>query len=172
MVKAEFSLGGFWSKSSLENRGFFGEFLPACFPKMDQKITEKSTAETKHLNPRVLSGKVSLKYGFGEYGFKHGTQGVVLPSPSSGERTQFLSAYYLCAKVNSPSFSQNAPSLPQNSVRLSEFSPPKQYSRNSIPPVSYTILKQMMADEFNLLWSQCRITLQRQMQIEFLPQAN
>ena len=34
-------------------------------------------------------------------------------------------------------FSQNSPSLPQNSVRLSEFSSPKQYSRNSIPPVSY-----------------------------------
>ena len=27
-----------------------------------------------------------------------------------------------------------------NSVRLSEFSSPKQYSRNSIPPVSYTWL--------------------------------
>ena len=38
-----------------------------------------------------------------------------------------------CAKVNSPSFSQNSPSLPQNSVRLSELSSPKQYSRNSIP---------------------------------------
>ena len=25
--------------------------------------------------------------------------------------------------------------MPQNSVRLSEFSPPKQYSGNSIPPV-------------------------------------
>ena len=45
--------------------------------------------------------------------------------------SEFLSAYYLCAKVNSPSFSQNSPSLP------SEFSSPKQYSRNSIPPVSY-----------------------------------
>ena len=42
-------------------------------------------------------------------------------------------AYYLCAKANSPSFSQNSPSLPSNSVRLSEFSSPKQYSRNSIP---------------------------------------
>ena len=33
-------------------------------------------------------------------------------------------------------FSQNSPSWPQHSVRLSEFSSPKQYSRNSIPPVS------------------------------------
>ena len=33
-------------------------------------------------------------------------------------------------------FSQNSPSLPQNSVRLGEFTPPEQYSRNSIPPVS------------------------------------
>ena len=30
--------------------------------------------------------------------------------------SEFLSAYYLCAKANSPSFSQNSPSLPQNSV--------------------------------------------------------
>ena len=37
------------------------------------------------------------------------------------ELSEFLSAYYLCAKANSPS-------LPQNSVRLSEFSSPKQYS--------------------------------------------
>ena len=36
------------------------------------------------------------------------------------ELSEFLSAYYLCAKANSPSFSQNSPSLPQNSVRLSE----------------------------------------------------
>ena len=59
------------------------------------------------------------------------------PSPSSGrELSEFLSAFYLCDKANSPSFSQNSPSLPPNSVRLSEFSSPKQYSRNSIPPVS------------------------------------
>ena len=38
-------------------------------------------------------------------------------------------------------FSQNSPSLPQNSVRLSEFSSPKQYSRNSIPPVSQNHLQ-------------------------------
>ena len=54
------------------------------------------------------------------------------------ELSEFLfSAYYLCAKAT-PSVSQNSPSLPQNSVRLSEFSSPKQYSRNSIPPVSYS----------------------------------
>ena len=52
------------------------------------------------------------------------------------ELSKLLSAFYLCAKANSPSFSENSPSLPQNSVRLSEFSSPKQYSRNSIPPVS------------------------------------
>ena len=57
------------------------------------------------------------------------------------ELSEFVSAYYLCAKVNSPSLSQNSPSLPQNSVRLSEFSSPKQYSRNSIPPVSQTYNK-------------------------------
>ena len=52
------------------------------------------------------------------------------------ELSEFLSAYCLCDKANSPIFSQNSPSLPQNSVRLSEFSSPKQYSRNSTPPVS------------------------------------
>ena len=49
------------------------------------------------------------------------------------ELSEFLSAFYFCAKANSPSFSENSPSLPRNSVRLSEFSSPKQYSRNSIP---------------------------------------
>ena len=48
-----------------------------------------------------------------------------------------LSAYYLCDKANSPSFFRRAHRvLPLNSVRLSEFSSPKQYSQNSIPPVS------------------------------------
>ena len=31
------------------------------------------------------------------------------------ELSEFLSAYYLCAKANSPSFSQNSPSFSQNS---------------------------------------------------------
>ena len=80
------------------------------------------------------------EYGFGEYGFKHRTQWVFGPHRVPGrELSEFLSAYYLCAKANSPSSSQNSPSLPQNSVRLSEFSSPKQYSRNSIPPVSYSV---------------------------------
>ena len=46
-------------------------------------------------------------------------------------------------------FLQNSPSLPQNSVRLSEFSPPKQYSRNSIPPVSYTTSYQSIMLSFD-----------------------
>ena len=38
-------------------------------------------------------------------------------SLSSGrELSEFLSAYSLCAKASSPSFSQNSSSLPQNSV--------------------------------------------------------
>ena len=53
------------------------------------------------------------------------------------ELSEFLSAYHLCDNAYSLSFSQKSPSLPQNSVRLSEFSSPKHYSRNSIPPVSY-----------------------------------
>ena len=45
------------------------------------------------------------------------------------ELSELLSAYYLWVKTNSPSSSQNSPSLPQSSL-------PKQCSRNSIPPVS------------------------------------
>ena len=39
------------------------------------------------------------------------------------ELSEWLSAYYLCAEANSLSFffSQDSPSLPQNSVRLSKF---------------------------------------------------
>ena len=33
-----------------------------------------------------------------------------------GELSELFSAHYLCAKANSPSFSRNSPSLPQNSV--------------------------------------------------------
>ena len=53
-------------------------------------------------------------------------------------RTQWVpfSLLFVC-QANSPSFSQNSPSLPRNSVRLSEFSSPKQYFRNGIPPVSW-----------------------------------
>ena len=53
------------------------------------------------------------------------------------ELSEFLSAYCLCVpKRTHRVFPRTRASLPQNSVRLSEFSPPKQYSRNSIPPVS------------------------------------
>ena len=51
------------------------------------------------------------------------------------ELSAFLSAYYLCAKANSPSFSQNSPSLPRWAQWV--LSRPKQCSRNSILPVSY-----------------------------------
>ena len=84
----------------------------------------------------LLEIRKRAEYGFG---------GVRFRTPKSlsfwglhwvpgSELSEFLPAYYLCAKANSPSFSQNSPSLPQNSVRLSEFSSPKQYSRNSIRP--------------------------------------
>ena len=48
--------------------------------------------------------------------------------PGSG-LSESLSACYLCAKASSPSFSRNSLSLPPNSVRLSEISPPKQNSK-------------------------------------------
>ena len=49
---------------------------------------------------------------------------LALTEFSGRELSEFLSAYYLCAKAHSQSLSQNSPSLPQNSVRLSEFSSP------------------------------------------------
>ena len=80
------------------------------------------------------------EYGLREYGFKHRTQWAFLGSLSSGERTQWvpLSLLFVCQSELTEFFSQSSPSLPRNSVRLSEFSSPKQYSRNSIPPVSYS----------------------------------
>ena len=53
------------------------------------------------------------------------------------EPSELLSAYYLCANVNSPRFSQNSPSLLQNSGSSLSLSLSKQYPRNSIPPVYY-----------------------------------
>ena len=41
---------------------------------------------------------------------------LVLTEFGGRELSEFLSAYYLCAKANSPSFWQNSPSLPQDSV--------------------------------------------------------
>ena len=78
--------------------------------------------------PNTVSGSTVSNTELSEFFGPHRDPG--------GKLSEFLSAYYLCAKANSPSFSQNSPSLPQNSVRLIEFSSPKQYSRNSIPPVS------------------------------------
>ena len=51
------------------------------------------------------------------------------------ELSEFLSAYYLCANANSPSFLAE---LTEFAAELSEFSSPKQYSRNSIPPVPHS----------------------------------
>ena len=96
----------------------------------------------KHLEGAGFSQKTAdfrrktrkqAEYGFGEHGFTHRTQWVFLGAhwvPGS-ELSEFLSAYYLCAKTNSPRLPQNSPSLPQNSPSFSEI------SRNSIPPVSY-----------------------------------
>ena len=73
----------------------------------------------------VFSFPRSLRIGNGpktvsessEHGFKHRAQWVFWPHRGPGrELSEFLSAYYLCAKTNSPSFPRKSPSLPQNSV--------------------------------------------------------
>ena len=78
--------------------------------------------------PNTVSGSTVSNTELSEFFGAHWVPG--------SELSEFLLANYLCAKANSPSFSQNSLSLPQNSVRLSEFSRPKQYSRNSLLPVS------------------------------------
>ena len=88
--------------------------------------------DTKVRNPTEIFQKNLFRWTFFLGNGPNTVSGSTVSNTKLSE-CEFLSAYYLCAKANSPSFSQNSPSLPQNSVRLSEFSPPKQYSRNSIP---------------------------------------
>ena len=51
------------------------------------------------------------------------------------ELSEFLSGYWLCAKSNLPSFFAE---LTELAAELTELSLPKQYSRNSIPPIPWT----------------------------------
>ena len=59
--------------------------------------------------------------GIARYGGVSRTGPLWFQTPNSvsfpgSELSEFFSAYDLCAKANSPSFSQNSPSLPRNSV--------------------------------------------------------
>ena len=58
--------------------------------------------------PNTVSGSTVSNTELSEFFWPHRVPG--------SELSEFLSAYYLCARANSPSFSQNSPSLPQNSV--------------------------------------------------------
>ena len=110
-------LGAFWGvKACLANHVW--RHSPAIFSR-------------HHLLDTVY---IHMEYSFGEHGFKHRSQWDFFCAHRvpGRELSEFLSAFYLCAKANSLSFSQNSPSLPQSPVRLSEFSSPKQYSQNSI----------------------------------------
>ena len=86
-------------------------------PLKSGESSEKSSGENRVKSCHVCGchdffGPVSV-----EDGFKHWTQWVFGAHWVPGsELSEFLSAYYWCAKANSPSFSQNPPSLPQNSV--------------------------------------------------------
>ena len=87
-------------------------------------------------NPyKAPSNRKQAEYGFGEYGFKHRTQWVFRGSLSFGERTQWVpfSLLFVCKRELTEFF----PELTEFAQKLSEFSLPKQYSWNSIPPVSY-----------------------------------
>ena len=82
----------------------------------------------------TAKGRRRAEYGFGEYGFKHRTQWVFRGSLSSRERTQWvpLSLLFVCQSELTEFFAE----LTEFAAELSELSPPKQYSRNSILPVS------------------------------------
>ena len=58
------------------------------------------------------------EYGFGEYGFKHRTQWVFRPSPSSGERAQWvpLGLLFVCQSELTEFFAE----LTEFAVKLSE----------------------------------------------------
>ena len=58
--------------------------------------------------PNTVSGSTVSNTELSEFFGSHRVRGR--------ELSEFLSAYYLCVKVNSPSFSWNSPSLLQNSV--------------------------------------------------------
>ena len=78
--------------------------------------------------PNTVSGSTVSNTGLSEFLCPHRVPGR--------ELSEFLSAYYLCAKNELTEFFSKLTEFAQNSVRLSEFSFRKQYSRNSIPPVS------------------------------------
>ena len=128
----EFSRFVSWETETTKN----SPTIPAIFQcKIPRQIRRKKS-------PKVFwrAGKLTVQSETGRIRFRRVTVSNTDLSESfcphrvpGRELSEFLSAYCLCAKVNSPSFSQNSPSLPQNSVRLSEFSSPKQYSGNGIP---------------------------------------
>ena len=74
--------------------------------KRPQKIFEpRSAAKALFGNgPNTVSGSTVSNTELSEFFWAHWVPG--------SELSEFLSAYDLCAQVNSPSFSQNSPSLP------------------------------------------------------------
>ena len=108
-------------------------FLEHCYLGRKQGKAPKRNRDFLSL-PNFLWRRA--EYGFGERTVSNTKlSDFFAPHRVPGrELSEFLSAYYLCGKANSPSFWRNSPSLLQNSV--SEFSLPKQNSRNNIPLVS------------------------------------
>ena len=102
------------------------------------KTNAGNTGRTVPLHTTWLPNQTFRKraeYGFGEYGFKHRTQWVFRDSLRSGKWTQWvpLSLLFVCKRE----LTEFLAKLTEFAAELSsEFSLPKQYSRNSIPPVS------------------------------------
>ena len=105
-----------------------------------QKVSMFSQKNVAFSRTGLRIGLISegAEHGFGEYGFKRRTQWVFWPSPSSGGRTQWvpLGLLFVCQSELTEFFAE----LTEFAAKLSEAQwalSPKQYSRNSIPPVSY-----------------------------------
>ena len=125
--------GGTAQKGAQERAEVLRTILPSPPSHIGRHLC-KTKLTRKVLNAQTLMARKRAEYGFGEYGFKHRTQWVFWGSLSSGERTQWvpLSLLFVCQSELTEFFAE----LTEFALKLSEFSSPKQYSWNSIPPVS------------------------------------
>ena len=99
-----------------------------------KKLTRSSLKGAKN---RALKVRKRAEYGFGEYGFEHRTQWVFFPSLSSGERAQWapFSLSFVWQSERTKFFAELTEFAPiLSEAQWGLFS--KQYSRNSILPVS------------------------------------
>ena len=114
--------------------------------------------ECLHPSAFPTSYRKWAEYGFGEHGFKHRTQWVFLPSPSSWERTQWvpLSLLVVCRSELAEFFAELTEFAPKLSEAQWVVFSEREYSRNSIPPVFGVRCKEVLLTNSRplLLWVQ------------------